>query len=100
MLLCIPWLATVQRALPRDDAEMIMLQAFACYRVLVLLVSCLTAIELRRHLMVWAVFAPKLAFEAAFWGVQCSLILLLCLWRRGRVDPGVEVATSAKVKPE
>ena len=39
------------------------------------LVSCVTAFVLRRHLMIWAVFAPKLAFETSMWLAQMVLLL-------------------------
>lgn len=76
IIVCIvvPWLSLLQRRLPREKCETLLLQALATYRTLVLLVSCITALVLRRHLMVWAVFAPKLAFEAAFWAVQAASI--------------------------
>ncbi|XP_063152018.1 GPI ethanolamine phosphate transferase 3 isoform X1 [Candoia aspera] len=41
-----------------------------------LLSSVLAAVILRRHLMVWKVFAPKFLFEAAGFGVSCIFLLL------------------------
>ena len=93
---CVPWLSLLQRRLPRERCETLLLQALATYRTLVLLVSCLTALVLRRHLMVWAVFAPKLAFEAAFWVVQAACICglrLLRIYQGGK--EGVTVALEA-----
>mmetsp|Transcript_22504 Transcript_22504/g.32863 ORF Transcript_22504/g.32863 Transcript_22504/m.32863 type:complete len:1089 (-) Transcript_22504:216-3482(-) len=37
------------------------------YRMCILCGSMLSAFLLRRHLMMWAVFAPKTIFESAFW---------------------------------
>ena len=53
-------------------------QAFVVYRMFVVLCSTICALLLRRHLMVWAVFAPKLSFECAFWILQ-AVVTLLCL---------------------
>ena len=50
-------------------------QVFIVYRMLGVTCSAFCALVLRRHLMVWAVFAPKLAFEIAFWLAQAATLL-------------------------
>ncbi len=50
------------------------------YRMAMVLCGCASAALLRRHLMVWAVFAPKAAFEAAFWVVGGGVHVLLDLF--------------------
>ena len=59
--------AAQQRALSR----------WCAYRLWLLVASAGCCVVHRRHLMVWAVFAPKLAFEASFWGVVGTTALLL-----------------------
>jgi phosphatidylinositol glycan class O len=54
--------------------EMIIL-TITLFKLSTVFCSCLSAFILRRHLMVWAVFAPKVIFEVSFWLVS-SLILL------------------------
>jgi len=49
--------------------------SYMLYRMLCVTCSACTALLLRRHLMVWAVFAPKLFFEMAFWFVQAAVLL-------------------------
>jgi hypothetical protein len=94
--LCIPWLAIVQRDMPRQQCERLLLHTLALYRVLVLLGSCLTAYQLRRHLMVWAVFAPKLAFEAAFWVVQGATIFIVSCSSHWKYHRALVVEKGAK----
>jgi len=56
----------------------IIILSITLFKLLTLLFSCLSAFLLRRHLMVWAIFAPKVIFEISFWIVS-SLILLFTL---------------------
>ena len=49
--------------------------AVSLYRQVLVFVSCLTALVLRRHLMVWALFAPKLAFEASMWAALAPWLM-------------------------
>ena len=53
----------------------IIILSITSFKLSTLLFSCLSAFLLRRHLMVWAIFAPKVIFEISFWLVS-SLILL------------------------
>jgi phosphatidylinositol glycan class O len=53
----------------------IIILSIILFKLSTLLFSCLSAFLLRRHLMVWAIFAPKVIFEISFWLVS-SLILL------------------------
>lgn len=39
--------------------------------------SCVGVLFLTRHLMLWAVFAPKVIFDAGFWVVNSSFIGVL-----------------------
>ena len=57
-------------------------QAVGAYRCLCVACSCVCALVLRRHLMVWDVFAPKLAFEGSIWMVQA--VVLVVVW--GRIE--------------
>lgn len=41
--------------------------AVLAYHCATVVHSCMAAAILRRHLLVWRVFAPKLAFEACIW---------------------------------
>ena len=53
----------------------IIILSITSFKLSTLLFSCLSSFLLRRHLMVWAIFAPKVIFEISFWLVS-SLILL------------------------
>lgn len=48
------------------------------FKLSAVLCSCVSAFILRRHLMVWAIFAPKVIFEISFWLVS-SFILIFTL---------------------
>ena len=52
------------------------IQTMSTYRCLVVCCSCICALVLRRHLMVWDIFAPKLAFEGTIFLVQAVIFLL------------------------
>ena len=52
------------------------LDSVCLYCLCLPLLASLAAYALRRHLMVWAVFAPKLAFEACLWAAQASYLAL------------------------
>ena len=58
-----------------QEARMTVAGAICLYRQAIVLVSSLTALVLRRHLMVWAIFAPKLAFEASLWMAQTPWLI-------------------------
>ena len=47
------------------------------YRLLITTCSVIGAFVLRRHLMIWAVFAPKLAFETSIFAVQFVIVWIL-----------------------
>lgn len=52
--------------------------AYLCYlfsRLFTLFCCSVCGLYHRRHLMVWAIFAPKIAFEAAFWVFISPLLL-------------------------
>ena len=53
-------------SMPREPHRLYSLVGLGL-RALVITSSALSALILRRHLMVWAVFAPKLAIEACLW---------------------------------
>ena len=52
------------------------LRPLVAYRLLLLLAACACCALHRRHLMVWAVFAPKLVFEAAFFALFAALFVI------------------------
>jgi hypothetical protein len=52
---------------------------FCVHRGVVLAISCLSAWILRRHLMLWAVFAPKVVFETAM-AIVCTVVAILLSW--------------------
>ncbi len=59
------------------------LPVFAALQSCVLATTTCFTVAQRRHLMVWAVFAPKLAFEVCIWAVVCVLAgVRWCLDRR------------------
>ncbi len=49
------------------------------YDISIVMCSCVAAGMHRRHLMVWAIFALKVAFEAVIWGVLGVVSLLYCI---------------------
>jgi GPI ethanolamine phosphate transferase 3 subunit O len=51
------------------STPLLCMYTWCAYRMFLVACSCGCALIHRRHLMVWAVFAPKVAFETAFWGV-------------------------------
>lgn len=53
------------------------LRSFLSLRMMQTALSCLSAWVLRRHLMLWAVFAPKLFFEAAMYIVVLIVVAVL-----------------------
>jgi GPI ethanolamine phosphate transferase membrane region len=59
------------------SAPLLCMYTWCAYRMFLLACSCGCALIHRRHLMVWAVFAPKVAFETAFWGVTGLFGILL-----------------------
>lgn len=72
LLLVVAWTRT-QRAASQATA----LRPLLAYRLLLLLGACGCCALHRRHLMVWAIFAPKLVFEAAFFLPWAALYLVL-----------------------
>ena len=56
----------------------IIILSIILFKLSAVLCSCISAFILRRHLMVWAIFAPKVIFEICFWFVS-SFILLITL---------------------
>jgi hypothetical protein len=59
----------------------IMMELYLLIRLLLLLCACVCGFIHRRHLMVWAIFVPKIIFEGAFWlvsGTITTITLLLC----------------------
>ncbi len=59
--------------------------AFALLRALVAGAAMLSAAIQRRHIMVWALFAPKLVFEACFLFVSdaalaATALVCWCMW--------------------
>lgn len=59
----------------------ISLISIVMYRIIVIFCSLSSSFFLRRHLMVWAIFAPKTFFESNFWLVDsvCCIIGLAML---------------------
>jgi hypothetical protein len=55
------------------------LAVWSLYRLWVVVCACVCALIHRRHLMVWAIFAPKVVFEMAFWCVEGVISILLVL---------------------
>jgi hypothetical protein len=55
------------------------LQMYLLFRMMLLLCACLCGLIHRRHLMVWAIFVPKIIFEAAFWIVSGTLTCVICM---------------------
>ena len=53
--------------------------AVLAYHCATVVHSCMAAAILRRHLLVWRVFAPKLAFEACIWLVVALFHVVLDL---------------------
>ena len=47
----------------------------------------------RRHLMIWALFAPKWMFEVCFWGVTMAVLLFAAVWSDVCVTHTSPVAT-------
>lgn len=76
-LLCLPWLL---RPAPPSHAAWALHVLMACSGLRTLLTAVCVTVQ-RRHLMVWAIFAPKLIFDAALHLVTAAtatgLMLLL-----------------------
>lgn len=49
-------------------------QSYLIHRKILLINSCMSCLILRRHLMVWAIFAPKLIFESCFY-IICHIVV-------------------------
>lgn len=47
------------------------LKWYSAYQVLETAISCISVSVMRRHLMVWAVFAPRFLFAAIFLILNC-----------------------------
>jgi hypothetical protein len=58
-----------------EKKKVVIILTSTLFKLSTVFCSCVSAFILRRHLMVWAVFAPKVIFEVSFWFIS-SLILL------------------------
>jgi len=61
----------------RHTMDEIIVRVFLTYRGLLVVTSVLSTFILRRHLMIWAVFAPKLVFEVCFFTFIVACIALV-----------------------
>jgi hypothetical protein len=52
---------------------------FVAYHSFVLTGSCTSVLILRHHLMLWAVFAPKVMFDVACWIIYMIIVPLLMI---------------------
>lgn len=70
------------QSLHKSTSKMSFLGVMLVYRMMLLVVTCVSAYILRRHLMLWAVFAPKLVFEVCMWlvvGTAIAVMDAVCL---------------------
>jgi phosphatidylinositol glycan class O len=79
-----PLLFIIRKELNNSDKGMkanvfvsTMLRDYLVFRMLLLFLTCLATFILRRHLMLWAIFAPKLIFEVAMGGVSLGATFVL-----------------------
>jgi phosphatidylinositol glycan class O len=54
-----------------------LLKFYCFYQLLETFCSCVSVSLLRRHLMVWATFAPRFLFSAIFLGLNCMVSFVL-----------------------
>jgi hypothetical protein len=66
-----------ESGVPLSDGFMSMLLVFGLVRSLNTFANTVSAGVQRRHLYVWALFAPKFVFEVCFLGVTDTLLIML-----------------------
>ncbi len=57
-------------------------KAYCFYQLLETIGSCISVSLFRRHLMVWAIFAPRFIFAGMFLVLNCVAQVILCIFTR------------------
>ena len=71
-LLGIALVATISRVANRLDVW----KYFCFYQIVETVFSCISVALMRRHLMVWAIFAPRFVFATIFLGLCMTFLLI------------------------